>query len=242
MLQGYYSAATGMRAALENQDVLAQNLAHAPVPGYRRQALSFESYLAPTDAPTDPMKSPPLHGTKQSRHDTAFTAGTYHHTGNPLEFAIQGDGFFVLNGPNGPLYTRNGQFQIDASGRLVSQGGLTVSGANGSLNIPPNTATISVAPDGTVTAGNTQIGQLRVVSFDDPRQLVRAGTTLFSAPPGVEPQASFAMIRQGYREGSNVQVIHEMVQMIVGMRHYEASAKALRALSDAMQQRINGQM
>lgn len=242
MLQGYYSAASGMRAALQNQDVLSQNLAHAPVPGYRRQSLSFEAFTMP-QAPSDAAApATPLHGARTAQNFTVFAPGDYSHTGNPLECAIQGDGFFVLEGPNGPLYTRNGQFQVNADGQLVSHSGYPIGGGGGALRIPPNAAAITISQDGTVSADNTQVGQIRVVSFDNPSQLIRAGTTLFEAPPGAASSTSTATIRQGYREGSNVQVVHEMVQMIAGMRQYDAAAKALRSLSDATQSRINGQM
>jgi flagellar basal body rod protein FlgG len=184
-----------------------------------------------------------LYGTKTAQHYSTFTPGDIQFTGNPLELAIDGDGFFVLDGPKGPLYTRNGQFMLNASGQLVTPGGLMLAGdGGGALSIPANAAKIIVSQDCTVSADNTPIGRIRLASFVDPGQLVRAGTTLFEAPPGVGAQASTASIRQGYREGSNVQVVHEMVQMIAGMRQYEAAAKALRSLSDATQQRINGQM
>jgi flagellar basal-body rod protein FlgF len=242
MLQGYYSAASAMSAALQNQDILSQNLAHAPVPGYRRQTLSFEEFVASQSAANDPTSSQQLHGANIAKHSSSFEAGAYQKTGNPLDCAIQGDGFFVIDGPNGPLYTRNGQFQVNTDGQLVSPSGYTVMGSGGPLQIPSNAAQIQIAMDGTISADNTQVGQLRVVSFNDPNQLVRAGTTLFSAPDDVTPQTSTATIRQGYREGSNVSVVQEMVQMISGMRQYESASKALRSLSDAMQQRINGQM
>ncbi len=242
MLQGYYSAASGMNAALQNQDILAQNLAHAPVPGYRRQGLSFAAFIMQGSTTTSARPATPLHGAKVAQNASNFLPGPIQHTGNPLECALQGDGFFVLDGPNGPLYTRNGQFQINAEGQLVSHSGYPVSGVNGSLSVPQNAANILIAQDGTVMADTTTIGQLRLASFADPHQLVRAGTTLFQAPNGVDPQAFTGSVRQGYREGSNVQVVQEMVQMIAGMRQYEAAAKAMRSLSDAMQQRINGQM
>jgi flagellar basal-body rod protein FlgF len=242
MLQGYYSAATGMTTALQNQDVLAENLAFAPVPGYRQQGLSFESYIQQPPVPVREMPRAPLHGARMAVHATSFQAGPYQHTGNPLECAIQGDGFFVLEGPNGPLYTRNGQFQINAEGQLVSHSGYPVRGSSGTFRIPSNAARINIAQDGTVAADTTQLGQLSVVSFNDPRQLVRAGPTLFEAPAGASSQPATVTIRQGYHESSNVNVVQEMVQMIVGMRQYEAAAKSLRSLSDAMQQRISGQM
>lgn len=242
MLQGYYSAASGMNGALQNQDILAQNLAHAPVPGYRRQGLVFEAFVKPQTTTDSNAPDHTLHGSHPARIASVFQPGPYQRTGNPLECAIQGDGFFVLDGPNGPLYTRNGQFQINADGQLVSQAGYPVRGANGALTIPPNAANIVIGLDGTVMADTTTIGQLSLASFADPSQLERAGTTLFQAPANVAPQAFTGSIRQGYREGSNVQIIQEMVQMISGMRQYEAAAKSMRSLSDAMQQRINGQM
>lgn len=242
MLQGYYSAASGMSAALQNQDILSQNLAHAPVPGYRRQTLSFEEFVSSQSASNGSTPSRQLQGANVAKNSSSFAPGTYQKTGNPLECAIQGDGFFVLDGPKGPLYTRNGQFQINAEGQLISASGYPVTASNGPLQVPSKAAQIVISQDGTVSADNTQVGQLRLASFNDPSQLVRAGTTLFSAPDGVSPQTSTASVRQGYREGSNVSVVQEMVQMISGMRQYEAAAKALRSLSDAMQQRINGQM
>src|SRR5579884_780745 len=242
MLQGYYSAASGMSAALQNQDILAQNLAYAPVPGYRRQMLSFEEFVTPSSAAGAPTTNPPLHGAQVAQHSSSFAAGPYQYTGNPLECAIQGDGFFVLDGPNGPLYTRNGQFHVNSDGVLVSPGGYAVSGSNGTLRIPANAGQIHIAQDGTVIADDVPVGQIRLASFADSSQLQRVGPTLFTAPNDTPPQTSTAWIRQGYREGSNVQIVQEMVQMIAGMRQYEAAAKALRSLSDAMQQRTNAQM
>jgi flagellar basal-body rod protein FlgF len=249
MLQGYYSAASAMSAALHNQDILAQNLAHAPVPGYRRQALSFEEFVPQGAAPagsisggTSVANPSGSYGTQVAQHSSSFAAGPYQYTGNPLECAIQGDGFFVLDGPNGPLYTRNGQFHVNSDGVLVSPGGYAVSGSNGTLRIPANAGQIHIAQDGTVIADDVPVGQIRLASFADSSQLQRVGPTLFTAPNDTPPQTSTAWIRQGYREGSNVQIVQEMVQMIAGMRQYEAAAKALRSLSDAMQQRTNAQM
>jgi len=242
MLQGYYSAASGMSAALQNQDILAQNLAHAPVPGYRRQALAFEEFTAPSPAAGAPGGNQSLHGSQIAQNSSSFAAGAYQKTSNPLECALQGDGFFVLDGPNGPLYTRNGQFHVNTEHELVNASGYKVSGSNGPLRIPPNAAQITIAQDGKISADNVPIGQFRLASFADPNRLERVGSTLFKAPNGVDPQTSTAVVQQGHREGSNVQVIQEMVQMISGMRQYEAAAKAMRSLSDAMQQRTNAQM
>lgn len=242
MLQGYYSAASGMSAALLNQDLMAQNLANAPVPGYRRQTLSFAEYVTPQTPTSASQSTPPRHGSQVALHSSSFAAGPYQSTGNPLECAIQGDGFFVLDGPNGPLYTRNGQFQINSANELTSASGYPLSSSTGPLRIPANAGQIVIGIDGTVSVDTVPLGQLRLASFANPNLLQRVGSTLFTAPQGVSPQTSTAWVRQGYREGSNVNVVNEMVQMIAGMRQYEAAGKAMRSLSDAMQQRINGQM
>ena len=242
MLQGYYSAASGMSAAMQNQDILAQNLAYFPVSGYRRQSLSFGEFTDPSGATNTSTPNQSLYGAEVVQNSSSFAAGPFQRTGNPFECAIQGDGFFVLEGPGGPLYTRNGEFHLNAEGQLVSASGYAVAASSGQLRIPADAAHIDIAQDGSVSTNGMTVGQIRLASFNDPSQLERVGTTLFSAPNGVTPQTSTAYVRQGYREGSNVQVVQEMVQMLAGMRQYEAAAKAMRSLSDAMQQRTNAQM
>jgi flagellar basal-body rod protein FlgF len=239
MIQGFYSAATALDAAIQNQDVVAQNLAHTTVPGYRRQGLAFETLnraLSQTSAP-----APNLLGTRPSSSYTAFEPGPMQFTGNPLDLAINGESFFVVQGPNGPLYTRNGVFQLSLTGELQTKGGLPVVGTNGPITIPPKTAQLTVAPDGTVLADKVPKGRLQLAHFANPNVLVPAGTTLFAAPAEANPDTDTSKVEQGYREGSNVQAVQEMVSMIAGMRHYEAAQRALRSLSDAIQSRTGTQ-
>ncbi len=234
MIQGMYSAATAVDALGQSQDVVAQNIANATTPGYRRQAVVFETLGNGQSQESTP--SPSSVGTRVAKVFTEFTPGDYQYTGNSLDLAVRGDGFFVLDGPKGPLYTRNGVFELNGKGELQAKGGLPVEAVSGRITIPPETSQISISADGTVIANNTAVGQLRLARFDDPRQLVVAGTTLFKAPTGVEAQNGGGTVLQGYREGSNVQVVNEMAQMIAGMRQYEAAQRAMRALSDAAQQ------
>jgi len=235
MLRGIYSAATALDVAQQNHDVIAENLANATVPGYRRRGLSFETFQQELDGASATQPAASTHGTRTAREYTGWEGGPLQQTGNPFDLAIGGDGFFVLQGPNGPLYTRNGTFQVDANGELRSHEGLPVNSAGGGITIPPNVASVTVGRDGTVMAGKLPIGQIQVKSFADRNQLQRVGTTLFAAPPGVEPQAGSSSVLQGYRESSNVQVVNEMVLMISGMRHFEAAQHALRALSETQQ-------
>lgn len=240
MIQGFYSAATALDAAAQNQDVVAQNLAHATMPGYRRRGMALETFDRALSQ-TDPGNRA-LWGTRPSNFFSVFEQGPMPFTGNPLDVAIQGgDSFFVVQGPNGPLYTRNGVFQLTSQGELQTKGGLPVAGDNGPITIPSGTAQITIAPDGTVLADRVPRGRLQLAQFANPNGLIPAGTTLFAAPPGVAPETSTARVEQGYREESNVQAVNEMVSMILGLRHYEAAQRALRSLSDAIELRTRPQ-
>jgi flagellar basal-body rod protein FlgF len=242
MIRGLYSSAGALQMAERNQEVIAHNLANAGMPGFRRQLVAFES----SDQLDPPHGTHPAHaseiGAPGPNVITVFEPGAIQHTQRSLDFALKGDGFFTVEGPDGPLYTRNGAFEMGIDGTLQTGGGLPVSGTTGRLTIPPGTVEIVVQEDGAVLADGAQVGQMRIVSFDDKRQLVEAGTTLYEAPKGVVPGAARSTVHQYHREGSNVQVVDEMVRMIAGMRMYEASQRAMKSISDAMEQRTTGQL
>ena len=239
MIQGLYSAATALDTLSQNQDVVAQNLAHASMPGYRRRGLTFEAFAPAAAQPPQGNSTPNLQGTQVAQLYSQFDAGPVQYTGNPLDMALKGNGFFTVDGPNGPLYTRNGTFQLGQQGQLQNSGGLPVAGTGGPITIPPTTSKITITQQGAVFADKTEVGRLQLTKFANPGLLKPAGTTLFQAPPGVEPQpATSSSVQQGYREGSNVQVVSEMASMIAGMRQYEAAQRALRSLSEAVQQNV----
>jgi flagellar basal-body rod protein FlgF len=236
MIRGLYGAATALDAAQQNHDVIAQNLANSTMPGYRRQGITFGTFDHAMASASADATTKKLAGTTVSQVFHSFEHGGMQHTGNPLDLAIDGDAFFVLQGPRGPLYTRNGTFKLSADGELQSQNGLPVLGTGGPIRIPPNSANVVITQEGAVVADHNTVGQIQLARFADPSKLVSAGTTLFEAPPGVVPQdGGGGGVRQGYRENSNVNVVHEMVSMIAGARHFEAAQRSLRALSDAIQ-------
>jgi flagellar basal-body rod protein FlgF len=241
MLPGLYSAASALNGFEQNQDVLAQNLANASTPGYRRRGLSFESMSPAARDSAGPQKQGQLSGTRTGKVFSSFEPGHMLYTGNPLDVAVKGDSFFVLEGPKGPVYTRNGGFQVGPKGELQNKSGLPVSGASGRITIPPNVVQISIAENGDVIADKTVVGKLRLAEFTDLKSLTPVGDTLFAADPGVAPLQGKGKVEQGYREGSNVQVVNELVSMIAGMRQYEAAQKALHSLSDAVQQNTRPQ-
>jgi flagellar basal-body rod protein FlgF len=235
MIQGLYSAGTALDAASQNQDVMAYNVANVNVPGYRRRGVSFESFERNLAQPPAARPTSDVLGTRVASVYSSFQPGAFQQTDNPLDLAVRGDGFFVLDGPNGPLYTRNGTFTLSSAGQLQSQDGLPVTGSGGPITIPRNTGQIKVWADGTVLADKTAVGQIKIARFEDPNKLKAVGTTLFEAPADVQPLADGGKVVQGYRESSNVQVVNEMAMMVAGMRHYEAARNALKAISDAVQ-------
>jgi flagellar basal-body rod protein FlgF/flagellar basal-body rod protein FlgG len=228
-----YSAASALVIASEQQEVIAYNLANTAVPGYRERGLVFESFdrvLGRTETPTGDIVG--AH-TVQAFHD--FRPGAIQQTGNPLDLALDGaDRFFILNGPNGPLYTRNGTFTRSAAGQLVSPGGYTLRTENGTLTFPPE-ARLEIADDGSVTADGQPVGTIGVVRFPNLRQLTAAGPTLYSAPADANPTPAPGRILTGARESSNVQPADAMVRLIIGSRYYDAAQRSLRSIAETLQ-------
>src|SRR5262249_32675163 len=162
------------------------------VPGYRRIGLNFESFERSFDQVTAKAVTPL--GTRSVGSYTDFRPGLSIYTGNPLDVAIDGDGFFTVRGPEGPLYTRNGTFVGDQDGQLLTRSGHPVLGTNGPITLPPNALDVRFGVDGTVSADGAVVDQLRLVTFPDQSRLMRAGATSFTAPDDVQPQNSTSTI------------------------------------------------
>jgi flagellar basal body rod protein FlgG len=237
MLSGLYSAATGMNASAAQHEIIARNLAHANVPGFRRSVMVSQTFESALDDARKVQVRREAWGVAETGVRTDFGAGTIQYTQAPLDLAIAGDGFFELAGPNGPLYTRNGTFHLNEGGELVSSDGLVLQGNGGSVAIPPEISLdeVLIGRDGTVSARGTQLGQITLVQFADTDGLQQEGTTLFSAQD-TALQPGGGEIIQGARELSNVSAVEELIAMIAGLRHYEASQRALRSISDAVAQ------
>ncbi len=212
-----------MQATSLQQDVTAHNLNHAMKPGYQREVLRFDA--------TGPREE--LLGPDVSLH-TDFSPGILEQTGNTFDVALNGPGFFQIQGPNGPLYTRSGTFQLNGQGQIVTPEGRIVRGMAGPIVIPPEAVNIEILDDGTVVADGGEIDQLSVVAFQNPHELSRVGTTTFAAPPNAARSETGPEVRQGYRENGNTTIVHEMVQMIAGLRQFEAAQRALRSLGDTI--------
>lgn len=223
MLRGLYSAAGGMQAMGLQQDSIAHNLAHGTKPGYRREMMQFDSVGVGSE----------LVGPRSSLH-TDFKPGILEYTGSPFDVAIDGPGFFTVQGPGGPMYTRCGVFQRNGQGQLVTPDGLPVMGSAGPIAVPVGAARVEVLNNGSVVADGVPIDQFSITAFQNPHDLQRVGTSYFQPLPGQASSAVASEVRQGYRELSNTTLVHEMVQMISGARMFDAAQRALRQIGETI--------
>jgi flagellar basal body rod protein FlgG len=224
VIRGLYSAAGGMQAMSLQQDATAQNLSHAMKPGYRREIIQFDSIGNTAD-----MVAP-----RSSLHSD-FRPGVHEFTGGSFDVAIDGPGFFKIQGPTGPLYTRSGVFQVNSLGQLVTPEGLAVQSNQGPISIPLNATFFEITTDGTIVADGAIVDQIGVTAFQNPNELQRVGSTYFQALPDSIRSTVNSEIRQGYRELGNTTLVHEMVQMISGARMFDAAQRALRQISETIQ-------
>jgi flagellar basal body rod protein FlgG len=213
---------------MESLDLLANNLANAATNGYKNDR-EFYGLYASADS-YDPRGGGS--GTKLpvvERQWTDFSQGVLQATGNPLDVALSGKGFFVVNGPSGPLYTRNGSLQVLASGELANSDGYSMSGAGGSSIKLASGKPVEISNDGTVRQAGQVVGQLDVVEFKNTDSLRKAGKTCFQNPDsGNAPEAaSTAEVLQGKIENSNVSVAESAMRLVGVMRQFEMLQKAV---------------
>lgn len=231
------------QVALERQlDVVANNVANINTTGYKADNSFFEEYLtrgALDDNFAGAGQRPSYTQDRATWRD--LTQGPVERTGNPLDVAINGNGYIAVQTPNGERYTRNGAFQINAQGQLVTADGDAVLGNTGPITFQPGDQNISIARDGTVTvregsnaAVDSLRGKIRLVGFDHPTKLQKQGRNLYSAPAGVniQPAGSDVALTQGAIEKSNVNGVVEMSRMIEVMRTYQQVASLLQSQGD----------
>jgi len=252
-MNSLWIAKTGMTAQQTQLDVISHNLANVSTTGFKRNNAVFEDLiyqnLRQVGANTTEQNQLPtgLHlglGVRTVATSRNFTQGSLQETKNSLDVAINGNGFFEVTMPDGTIgYTRDGSFQVDAQGRVVTSSGLPV--ANG-ITVPQGATSISISADGVVSAivaGNTQpqqLGSLATSSFINPAGLEPVGQNLFkeSAASGQPQQGTpgtngLGFIKQGFLESSNINVVEELVNMIQTQRAYEMNSKAIQT-SDQM--------
>ncbi|BCS55806.1 flagellar basal-body rod protein FlgF [Geobacter sp. SVR] len=231
MNSGMYSALSGNIAAMKRLDIISNNLANVNTPGYKKEKMTFESMLAgsvnPPAVPQGSTADPIL---QKENVYIDYSAGPIAQTGNPLDVSIDGDGFFVVNTPDGQAYTRQGNFRLAADGTLVTSDGHTVLGQGGAIQVQGGK--VEIDAKGVVSVDGTPAGTISIVDFPKPYNLTKVGKALFVPGAQANPQAAQSAILQGQLEGSNVDTISEMVQMIETTRYFEACSKVIKGYDD----------
>lgn len=230
MNSGMYAALSGSVTAQQQLEALTNNLANVNTAGFKRDRMIFESMLAAVKNPSQgsvTLTDAPL--MTEASLATDFSAGAMRQTGNSLDLALEGDGFFVVNTPQGRAYTRQGNFHLDAGRRLVNADGYELLASGGPVTI--NGSNVVIDGKGGLFADGKQIGSLEVVDFPKPYQLQKTGGAQFIAagPDAGEQPARSTTIRQGFIEESNVNPILEMARLIETNRYYESCVKAVQS-------------
>jgi flagellar basal-body rod protein FlgG len=257
MLRALYSAAAGMQSQQLNLDVIANNLANVNTTGYKKSKIEFQDLLYETQRAAGaeqgsgnqlPTGLQIGHGSQAVATSKIFTTGELTQTGERLDVAVQGDGFFEVQLPDGTkAYTRDGAFKTASDGRITTSDGLVVQG--GFQSVPAGTTSITISSNGEVTysgAGGTQNFRVQLVRFTNPSGLNAMGRNLYLETPasgapelGNPSENGFGSLAQGFLEKSNVQVVEEMVNMILAQRAYEVNSKAVQASDEMMQMSNN---
>jgi len=259
MIRALFTAATGMVGQQMNIDTIANNLANVNTTGFKRSRVNFQDLLYETVKPagtetaigtTIPEGIQIGHGVRPASIAKIFSPGNMIQTGNPLDLAIEGGGFFQIELPDGTTaYTRDGSFKVNEEGTIMTADGYPLTPA---ITVPTDYEQVTVGSDGTVsakvpgTATPTNIGTLQLVRFANPAGLdARLGRNLLveteasgtptAGQPGLE---GIGLIEQGFLENSNVQVVEEILHLIIAQRAYEANSKVIQA-SDEMLQLAN---
>jgi flagellar basal-body rod protein FlgF/flagellar basal-body rod protein FlgG len=226
MDSGLYAAYTGLLGRMQALDTVANNLANASTPGFRAQQDYFRSVLS-GEGSTDSQVGQAVNNFGVLGGNVPdFSQGQLMQTGNPLDLALDGQGFFMLQTKDGTRYTRDGSFQRSNAGQLVTQLGEPVLDSAGKPITVPS-GNVHVAPDGTISVAGAVIGKIAVVDFAADAMLTQDGTNRFAASPSMLSKASLATVHQGALEGANEDAIHGTMHLILVQRQAEMMQKAL---------------
>ncbi len=223
---GFYAACAGLKAQSQALDVAAHNLANLSTTGFRGQQASFQSMLAIARpvVPNVLNLATNNFGVLQGTH-LDLSAGNLENTGNPLDLALEGSGFFAIQTPQGTRYTRNGSFQVSRTGELTTAAGNPVLGDSGVVRVPAGA--VSISSDGTLSVNSAVAGKIRLVEFAPETNLVSEGQALLRAPADSERAARQTSVKPGAIESSNVSPINGMMILIGVQREAEMMQRVL---------------
>jgi len=250
MLKGLYTAAMGMNVQSKRLDVISNDLANAGTTGYKKDKVSVstfkEEYVKRLDdsqnfIPNEARIGKITYGAKVDEVFTDFTQGSIRATSNDTDVAIQGDGFFVVETPNGPAYTRDGSFLVDGEGNLVTSEGYQVMGEDGPISFGEDYfssgAKIVIQNNGMLYLGGEYIDTLDIAAFEDSKALTKLDDNLYTSN-GNRTEFTGSVI-QNYLEVSNVNTVDAMVDMITVARAYETNQKMIQTLDSVLDKAVN---
>jgi flagellar basal-body rod protein FlgG len=228
------TAVQSMQNDLQTMESISQNMVNIATPGYKRAitlAHSFGNAMSIAGQADTGLQLNGLTPTLGSVVD--LSSGPIKQTGRPWDLAITGEGYFELDTPEGPAYTRAGDFHLDHAGRLVSQGGFAVQGLSGDIVL--NGSDASIDPTGRIMVEGEKVGQIKIVQFQDNKTLVKTGTGLLRpANPATPVTEVTPELQVGYLESSNVASMREMVSMLETSRHFESAQKLFQGYDDML--------
>lgn len=235
MINGLYSGASALDIFSRQQELVSSNLAHLNTPGHKRMLFSFQEQ---SDSSGDKQASRP--GTNVDQFVTDFSEGRLEPTGRKLDLAIRGDGFFEYQSNNGKVYSRSGILSRDPTGQLINSDGLPILNDGNPIIIDPAVSELDIVIDesGSIWANGSELGQVSIVAFDDNQLLESQTQTYFRKGEAEMVDTAGAKILQGNRELSNAHPVNELISLIVGSRHHELAQRAIRTISETIQQAI----
>ncbi len=248
MIRGIYTSASGLMAQQMKQETIANNVANINTTGYKRDQSLLTTFPHMLLTTVSRHFGPAAHrgvgsmnlGSLVEENAVVFTQGQVYETENPLDIALEGEGFFAVMTPDGIRYTRSGHFLRDSEGSLVTPQGYRVLGAAGPVTLPGEN--ISVDQYGSITHNGQFIDRLALVEFENPETLRKQGGSFFEAVQQTQVDNNLGLnsrVHQGFLEGSNIDMVEEITQAITAFRIYEANQKALQAQDELLGKCVN---
>ncbi len=245
MLRCFYTAGTGMLVQRDRMDVLANNLTNADTTAYKSDGLISSTFA---DMMIDRMNDPDIisttktvgalgTGTHIEEVYTSFKQGNVEETGRSCDFALEGDGFFVVSTPDGDRYTRNGSFSVTSAGYLVNSDGFYVQGQNGRIYVGGDDFTVDT--QGNIYVNDTLTDKFRIAEFQDPSVLRKEGDNLYYSSGGQAQASAGTAVVQGSLEGANVDIAQEMTRIMAVSNAYTINQRVLGMVDESLSKTVN---
>lgn len=264
-IKGVYTALSGAMAQSLQMDTIANNIANVNTPGFKKDTQVFNEYLTANEKPPTVIQVPRIPASIESFYDmqggdksfvdakgtfTDFSQGSLKHTGNKLDVAIDGQGFFEIATPQGVRLTRSGNFTLDGNGKLVTKEGFFVLKAGGegqdpearTFTLDGSSGAIEINDFGEVIQGTEVVGKLSLVDVANKDSLQKIGNSLYSFKPNQPPEIvniNNPSVKSGFIESSNVNIVKEMTDMIQTQRVFESTQKAISAYDSMNDKLVN---